>query len=260
MMIMMKNGRSMYSWGSMNLTCRVSVVCVCLMAGSACRGAGAAQPPVMPAAVPSAAATSPAPAPAPAPGATAPRTVQPGAPGQASRTAASPGAAAPKHTAADVAFMQGMIGHHAQAIEMVALLKTRTQRQDMRMLGLRIEVSQTDEIKLMQAWLRSHGEAVPDEHAMHMHDAKLMPGMLTPEQMAQLSAATGAEFDRLFLELMIQHHNGALIMVKELLASPGAGQDANLFQFAADVEADQSAEIARMRALRGAMGRFATNN
>ena len=165
-------------------------------------------------------------------------------------------ATALKHTAADTAFMQGMIGHHAQALEMVALLKTRTQTQDMKMLGLRIEVSQTDEIKLMQTWLRDHGETAPDEHAMHMqHDAKLMPGMLSPEQMAQLAAAKGAEFDRLFLEFMIQHHEGALTMVKELLASPGAAQESNMFAFASDVEADQSAEITRMRRMRAAMGR-----
>jgi uncharacterized protein (DUF305 family) len=161
----------------------------------------------------------------------------------------------PKHTAADTAFMQGMIGHHAQAIEMVALLKTRTTREDMKLLGLRIEVSQKDEIKMMQTWLRNRGEALPDEHAMHAHDAKLMPGMLTPDQMKTLSDAKGAEFDRLFLELMIQHHNGALVMVKELMASPGAGQDSSVFQFASDVEADQSAEITRMRRLRATMGK-----
>jgi uncharacterized protein (DUF305 family) len=222
------------------------VVVLSLILGSACRSAAVSQPPATPAAVAPAAAASPAPA---------PRTVQPGAPGQPSRTMSAAAAAAPKYTPADVAFMQGMIGHHAQALEMVALLKTRTQRQDMRMMGLRIEVSQTDEIKLMQAWLRARGEAAPDEHAHHAHDAKLMPGMLTPEQMARLAAATGSEFDKLFLELMIQHHDGALIMVKDLMASPGAGQDADLFQFAADVEADQSAEISRMRAMRGAMGR-----
>jgi len=161
----------------------------------------------------------------------------------------------PKHTAADTAFMQGMIGHHAQAIEMVALLKTRTTSQDMKLLGLRIEVSQNDEIKMMQTWLRSHGETVPDQHAMHQHDAKLMPGMLTPDQMAKLEAAKGQEFDKLFLEFMIQHHNGALVMVKELMSTPGAGQDSSVFQFAADVEADQSAEITRMRRLRATMGR-----
>lgn len=161
--------------------------------------------------------------------------------------------------------MQGMIGHHAQALEMVALLKTRTDSQNMKLMGMRIEVSQRDEIRMMQEWLRERGETVPDvakpgmtpgssdAHAMHMSGGKLMPGMLTPEQMATLAAARGTEFDKLFLELMIQHHEGALVMVKELLSSPGSGQDANLFAFAADVEADQSAEIYRMRVMRGAM-------
>ena len=184
-----------------------------------------------------------------------PRTVQPGAPGEASKVVSAQPAAGLKHTAADTAFMQGMIGHHAQALEMVELLKTRTSSQEMKMLALRIEVSQKDEIKMMQTWLRSHSETVPDEHAMHMHDAKLMPGMLTPEQMAQLTAAKGMEFDRLFLEFMIQHHEGALVMVKNLMASPGAGQESNIFAFASDVEADQSAEITRMRRMRAAMGK-----
>lgn len=183
------------------------------------------------------------------------RTVQPGAPGEASKVVSARSAVALKHTAADTAFMQGMIGHHAQALAMVTLLNARTSSQDMKMLGLRIEVSQKDEIKMMQAWLRDHGESVPDEHALHMHGGKLMPGMLTPEQMAQLTAARGAEFDRLFLEFMIQHHEGALTMVKELLASPGAAQESNMFAFASDVEADQSAEITRMRRMRAAMGR-----
>ena len=183
------------------------------------------------------------------------RTVQPGAPGEASKVVSAQPATGLKHTAADTAFMQGMIGHHAQALEMVELLKTRTSSQEMKMLALRIEVSQKDEIKMMQTWLHSHGEAVPDEHAMHMHGAKLMPGMLTPDQMAQLTAAKGTEFDRLFLEFMIQHHEGALVMVKDLMASPGAGQEANIFAFASDVEADQSAEITRMRRMRAAMGR-----
>jgi uncharacterized protein (DUF305 family) len=183
------------------------------------------------------------------------RTVQPGAPGEASKVVSARPAVTLKHTAADTAFMQGMIGHHAQALEMVELLKARTSSQDMKMLGLRIEVSQKDEIKMMQTWLVEHGESVPAEHAMHMHGATLMPGMLTPAQMAQLTAAKGAEFDRLFLEFMIQHHEGALTMVKDLMASPGAGQQSNIFAFASDVEADQSAEITRMRRMRAAMGR-----
>jgi uncharacterized protein (DUF305 family) len=161
--------------------------------------------------------------------------------------------------------MQGMVGHHAQALEMVALLKTRTENQNMKLMGMRIEVSQRDEIRMMQEWLRARGETVPDvaqpgaapgasdAHAMHLSGGTLMPGMLTPEQMAKLAAARGTEFDKLFLELMIQHHEGALVMVRELMSSPGSGQDANLFAFAADVEADQSAEIYRMRVMRGAM-------
>lgn len=216
-----------------------SILLLAAALAAACRTGASAPPPAAPAAPPPAV-----------------RTVQPGAPGQSSRTAPAPPRQAPAHTAADVAFMQGMIGHHAQALEMVALLKTRTAREDMKLMGLRIEVSQADEIKLMQAWLRARNEAVPDEHALHMHDARLMPGMLTPEQMTKLSAASGAEFDRLFLEFMIQHHEGALVMVKELMSSPGAGQDSDLFAFAADVEADQSAEIHRMRAMRAAMGRI----
>jgi uncharacterized protein (DUF305 family) len=158
-------------------------------------------------------------------------------------------AAAPGFTEADVRFMQGMIGHHAQALEMTALLKTRTTRDDMKLLALRIEVSQRDEIKQMQQWLRDRGQSAPDEHAHHAHDAKLMPGMLTPDEMARLTAATGPEFDRLFLELMIRHHQGALVMVRELLAQPGAAQNSEIFAFASDVESDQSMEINRMRAM-----------
>jgi len=183
------------------------------------------------------------------------RTVQPGAPGESSKVVTSSPAVALKHSAADTAFMQGMIGHHAQAIEMVALLKTRTTNRDMTLLGLRIEVSQSDEIKMMRNWLTARGEAVPDEHAMHMHDARLMPGTLSLEQMAQLAAATGEAFDKLFLEFMIQHHNGALIMVKELMSTPGSGQESSIYAFAADVEADQSAEITRMRRMRANMGK-----
>jgi uncharacterized protein (DUF305 family) len=172
--------------------------------------------------------------------------VRPGAPGQPARTAPS---TVPKHSEADTTFMQGMIGHHIQAIEMVALLKTRSQSEEMKLLGLKIEVSQTDEVKMMKGWLEAHGEEVPSEHAHHMAGATLMPGMLSPDDMARLGAARGSGFDKLFLEYMIKHHEGALTMVKTLLASPGAAQDVNIYQFAADVEADQSAEIERMRAM-----------
>ena len=172
-------------------------------------------------------------------------------PGTASRPAESAPqpASTPGFTEADVRFMQGMIGHHAQALEMTELLKTRTARDDMKLLALRIEVSQRDEIKLMQQWLRDRGQSVPDEHAHHAHDAKLMPGMLTAEEMARLAAAKGPEFDRLFLEGMIKHHEGALVMVRELMSQPGAAQNSEIFAFASDVESDQSMEINRMRAM-----------
>ncbi len=155
--------------------------------------------------------------------------------------------------------MQGMIGHHAQAVEMVALLTTRTTRTDMKLLGQRIEASQTDEMKMMRDWLQARGQAVPgadgdNEHAHHMHDATLMPGMLTPEQMAALAAASGPAFDRLFLDGMIRHHQGALTMVKQLLAAPGAAQDSEIFAFSSDVEADQQMEIDRMGAMLNQLG------
>jgi uncharacterized protein (DUF305 family) len=164
----------------------------------------------------------------------------------------------PAVTQADVEFMQGMIGHHTQAIEMVALLKTRTTRDDMRLLGQRIEVSQTDEIRMMRTWLRDRRQDVPDDSAYRMMMAMpdmAMPGMLNQAEMDQLAAARGAEFDRLFLEFMIKHHQGALTMVKALLGVPGAAQDSSIFAFASDVEADQSAEITRMRAMRATMGK-----
>jgi uncharacterized protein (DUF305 family) len=182
----------------------------------------------------------------------APQVVQPGAPGEPSRVISADQAvdlSRVQHTAADVRFMQGMIGHHAQALEMTELLRSRTASEDMRKLASRIELSQADEIKMMQRWLEVRGQEVPGPHAHHAHGATLMPGMLTPEEMARLAQATGTAFDRLFLELMIKHHEGALIMVKELLATPGAGQEAEIFAFASDVDADQRMEIDRMRAM-----------
>ena len=178
--------------------------------------------------------------------------VQPGAPGQSTRVIPAEKASDLSHvghTAADVRFMQGMIGHHAQAVEMCALLTDRTRRDDMRLLGRRIEISQADEIRMMQEWLKSRGAAAPDEHAHHAHGAALMPGMLTPDEMRRLADSTGDEFDRLFLEFMIKHHGGALIMVNELFAQPGAGQESEIFAFAADVDADQRMEIERMDAM-----------
>jgi len=178
--------------------------------------------------------------------------VQPGSPGGASRVL-TPGSAEsmvrPMFTAADVKFMQDMISHHSQAVEMVDLLKTRTSDSGLHQLGERIQVSQKDEIKLMEAWLRDRVQDVPGPHSMHMHGATLMPGMLSEEEMAQLAAAKDAEFDRLFLKGMIKHHGGALTMVQELFASPGAGQDADIYAFASDVEADQRMEINRMSAM-----------
>ncbi|MBK9240190.1 MAG: DUF305 domain-containing protein [Acidobacteria bacterium] len=177
--------------------------------------------------------------------------VQPGAPGKPSRELSEserPKAVASKHSPADTKFMQGMIGHHAQAVEMVDLLKTRTDREDMRMLGKRIEVSQNDEIKMMRLWLQTRGESIPSEHAHHMPGG-MMPGMLTPEEMEKLRAAKGAEFDRLFLEGMIRHHGGALVMVQELQSSPGAMQEAEIHDFATHVDADQRMEILRMNTM-----------
>ena len=178
--------------------------------------------------------------------------VQPGAAGQPSRTISAEGVAAlpqPVHTRADVAFMQGMIGHHAQAIEMTELLATRTRSADMRKLAKRIEVSQADEIKAMQDWLTARGEPLPDPHAHHAHGATLMPGMLSAADMQRLAAASGPEFDKLFLEYMIRHHEGALVMVRELFATGGAAQEAEIFAFASDVDADQRMEIQRMAAM-----------
>ena len=172
----------------------------------------------------------------------------------------SPAAAAqadpgrPRHTKADVEFMQGMIAHHGQAIVMSDLVPTRTTRVPIRMLAERITVSQRDEIKLMRTWLLDRHEEAPgtDAHQMH-HPAAgpmtLMPGMLTAEELGQLGAATGPAFEQLFLEGMIRHHEGALTMVATLFATPGAGQEVDAFRFASDVDADQRAEIKRMRAL-----------
>jgi uncharacterized protein (DUF305 family) len=178
--------------------------------------------------------------------------VQPGAPGQPSREISAEKAAdlsQVQYVGADIKFMQGMIGHHAQAIEMVELLKTHSSSDDMKKLGLRIELSQDDEIKMMQAWLKARGQQVPDRNAMHMHGGMLMPGMLTADEMKQLADARGVAFDRLFLEGMIKHHGGALAMVADLLASPGAAQESEVFAFVSDVEADQRMEIDRMGAM-----------
>lgn len=181
-------------------------------------------------------------------------------------SAAASAQTTPAYTQADVHFMQGMIGHHAQALAMVALIPSRTNRQDIRALGERIRVSQQDEIALMKTWLRDRHQEVPMTemshsdtmgHAMPMPGMAmsdtLMPGMLTPQQMTALANATGAEFEALFLKDMIQHHNGALTMVARLLGTTGSGQEPEVFRFAAEVDTDQRAEIARMSALLNAM-------
>lgn len=143
-----------------------------------------------------------------------------------------------------------MIPHHAQALEMTALVPDRTGDEGFRRLALRMEISQRDEIALMERWLEARGASIPAGGAHGGHGeagAVMMPGMLTPEQMARLRAASGDEFERLFLELMIQHHEGALVMVAELFAAPQGGQESEIFQFASDVDADQRMEIERMR-------------
>jgi uncharacterized protein (DUF305 family) len=181
-----------------------------------------------------------------------PPIVQPGAPGQESRvieTAQAVDLSKVQATDADVKFMQGMIGHHQQAVEMVALIPTHTTRPEMQLLGKRIDLSQQDEMKMMRRWLEVRGKEIPSEHAMHMHGATLMPGMLTQEEMDRLAAANGAEFDQLFLEGMMKHHGGAITMVNELFATPGAGQEVEIFSFASDVDADQRMEIDRMGAM-----------
>jgi uncharacterized protein (DUF305 family) len=162
----------------------------------------------------------------------------------------------PPFTAADVHFMQGMIGHHSQAVVMAGWAKSHGARPDVLRLCDRIIVSQRDEIFTMQRWLREHNEKVPDAQfeyppkgmaGMPGMEGMLMPGMLTPAQMDQLNQAHGPDFDRLFLTDMMQHHLGALTMVSQLFDSQGAAQDDRIFKFASDVSADQTAEIGRMR-------------
>jgi len=186
----------------------------------------------------------------------APVVVQPGAPGQPSKTLpASARAALPRLAPADVAFMQGMIMHHQQAVEMTAWIPSHTENKELQALGARISRSQSDEIQFMRRWLVERGQpqsmpmsGMPDMDMPH-HHAMMMPGMLTPQQMEALKKAKGAEFDRLFLVGMIQHHEGALTMVKELFDTAGAGEDAELFDFATDADNSQRAEIKIMQAM-----------
>ena len=181
----------------------------------------------------------------------------PAAPGAATGPAhahsASPTARA---AAGDVHFIVGMIHHHGQALTMTALVPDRSSSPGIGRFAERIRVSQTDEIRLMQQWLRDHGEEAPEPspagmRMMHggMEHDMLMAGMLTPEQMGELEAARGTAFDRLFLTFMIQHHEGALVMVDELLSTPGAANDTFIYKLASDVYADQGTEIDRMERL-----------
>ena len=153
----------------------------------------------------------------------------------------------------DVRFMHHMTMHHAQALAMTSLVPGRNASHGLGLLAERIDVSQKDEIALMRRWLERRGKPLPPPPGEHMMPMA-MPGMLTDAEMARLRAATETEFERLFLELMIKHHEGALTMVAELLGSQGAAQDSELYALVSDIDADQRAEIARMRSMLGAMG------
>lgn len=187
--------------------------------------------------------------------------VRPGAPGQETRLLPSTTRATlPSISSKDVEFMQGMIMHHAQAVEMVALMGSRTENRELLLLGARIRQSQSDEISFMKRWLSSRGEATEmsmtemsgsHSHGSHSGSAMTMPGMLSTRQMSELAKAKSKDFDRLFLSGMIQHHEGALVMVKDLFDTAGAGQDAELFNFASDIDSGQRAEIKIMQTMLG---------
>ena len=190
--------------------------------------------------------------PTPAPATPAPRSAPSGAAPAATATAPAAASGRPI-TAADIHFMTGMIGHHAQAVKIAGWAVSHGASSSIQTLAGRIIVSQNDEIRFMQNWLRDHGQPVPTVDAASAHMAmpgmdhgEMMPGMLTPEQLAQLDAARGKEFDRLFLTFMMQHHRGAITMVNQLIESPGAAQDDVVFKFISDVNADQTTEIDRM--------------
>lgn len=220
--------------------------------------------------------------------AASPPIVNPGAPGAPSRTISAEESVALSrtgHTASDVRFMQHMIVHHSQAVEMGDLIEARTDHRGVTLIGQRIALTQESEMEMMSRWLQERGEPIEDDHLHHgdhghhgghamqdddgghaghaMHgsdhdmtaepadprEIPLMPGMLSPAQMDRLAAAEGALFDRLFLEGMIVHHQGAIDMVDALLAEPGSGEDPRLSEFLSHVIADQSAEILRMRTM-----------
>jgi uncharacterized protein (DUF305 family) len=182
-----------------------------------------------------------------------PPIIQPGAPGQPARDLGAAEAieiANTSYSADDVRFMQDMIPHHHQALQMAELVADRTNNPEVIDIAGRINASQGDEIEFMQNWLRERGQAVPDPTAHHaMHTTHQMAGMASPEQMAELAAAQGTAFDMLFLQLMIPHHEGAVKMVEELLELPGSAYDPVLFEFTSDITNDQTTEIERMNAL-----------
>jgi uncharacterized protein (DUF305 family) len=183
----------------------------------------------------------------------APPVVQLGPPGETGTPLSEDEIAAladAQYTEADVAFVQGMISHHAQALVMTDLVADRTGRDDLPQLAERMDVSQRDEIALMEQWLEDRGEEVPDASAGHHHgDGDLMPGMLTADDLASLEAASGRDFDELFLLYMIRHHEGAMMMVAELLSSDDGGQESEVFGLAQHIDSDQKIEIARMKSL-----------
>jgi uncharacterized protein (DUF305 family) len=175
--------------------------------------------------------------------------VQLGAPGEPNQTLSPEEAAeltSPSHGEDDVLFVRDMLHHHSQAIEMTGYVEERTDDEDVRLLAERMDLSQTDEMVLLEKWLQARGEPVRDPDASHEHAADSMPGLLTDAEMAQLEAAEGDEFDVLFLTFMIRHHQGAIQMVEELYAV-GGGQETEIDTFARHVEADQGIEITRMQ-------------
>ena len=178
--------------------------------------------------------------------------IQPGPPGEPSRQISAEEAsdlAGLKFSEADVRFMRGMISHHRQAMDMSALVDTRSNREAVEAIAERIALSQEDEIDMMAGWLEDRGIEPPMADAHHGGDHELMPGMLTAEEFAQLEAAESFEFDTLFLQFMIDHHEGALVMVEDLLDQPGSAQDSELYRFTADVTSDQTSEIERMNSM-----------
>lgn len=192
--------------------------------------------------------------------------VKPGAPGEKSERlspAESAALAKTRYTAADARFMQHMIVHHAQAVEMVALIAERSTHDGVARMGARISASQASEIEFMKSWLAARGEKLEMQHEDGAHpgmammkrdpDTPVMAGMLSPNEMKQLAAADGVEFDRLFLSGMIKHHQGALDMVDALLETPNAGEDPALSEFLSSVVAHQSAEILRMQTMLSAL-------